>query len=120
MSGYQLTQNQMKWIREVVRHYRQQILGEVRNMTRVQQQQDRYAKLKGDLGAAVEANFDTNAAPSVTVDVWESDGAGGLRDAGYDVTVINRSDISYTSGTHGIIRWIAGEWVFFGNCNPWT
>lgn len=117
-AGYQLTAGQMKAIREVVRHYRSQIMGEVMRVGRQQVQADYYAKLNGNLAAATGSNFSTSSAPTASASVWVSNGSGGIEDSARDVTVVNRSDIAYVSGTHGIIRWIAGEWVFFGNCNP--
>lgn len=83
-----------------------------------QVQADYYAKLDGDLAAATSSTYNNGLAPTATASVWQSNGSGGIEDAGHNVTVVNRSDIAYVSGTHGIVRLIAGEWVFFGNCNP--
>lgn len=118
MAGYQLTAAQMKVLREVVRQVKSEIKGELAAVQRQQLQADYYAKLNGDLAAATASNFSTSSAPTVSASVWQSNGSGGIADSTRDVTVVNRSDIAYVSGTHGIIRWIAGEWVFFGNCNP--
>lgn len=118
MSGYQLTAGQMKAIRETVQRVKAEIRGELMTVHRQQVQADYYAKLNADLAAATGSNFSTSSAPTAAASVWISDGSGGIVDSTRDVTVVNRSDIAYVSGTHGIIRWIAGEWVFFGNCNP--
>jgi len=118
MAGFHLTSGQMKAIREVVQHYRNLIMGEVKAMMRVQVQADYYARLNADLAAATAANYAGSSCPSASCSVWQSNGSGGISDSTRDITVKNRSDIAYTSGTHGIVRWICGEWVFFGNCNP--
>ncbi len=83
-----------------------------------QVQADYYARLNADLAAATAANYAGSSCPSASCSVWQSNGSGGIADSTRDITVKNRSDIAYTSGTHGIVRWICGEWVFFGNCNP--
>lgn len=77
-----------------------------------------YGKLDGDLAAAVAGDYLTASAPTATVSVYQSDGAGGIEDAGHNVTVVNRFGIEYTSGTFGIIQRIAGEWVWMGDCAP--
>jgi hypothetical protein len=91
------------------------------NITDARQQQvqsDWYAKLDADLPAATAANFSTISAPQASCSIWQGNGSGGIADSTRNVIVKNRSDIAYVSGTHGIERYICGEWVFFGNCNP--
>lgn len=83
-----------------------------------QTQQQFYCKLDGDLAAATAANFSTSSRPSATASVWHANGSGGIVDSTRNITVVNRSDIAYASGTHGIAMWMCGEWLFFGNCNP--
>lgn len=117
MAGFQLTAGQMKAIREVVQHYRNLIMGEVRAMMRVQQQASYYCKLDGDLDGATQANWNTSSRPSAIGSVWHSDGADGLVDSGRNVTVVNRMGIAYLAGTVGWIEWRCAEWVFVGDCD---
>jgi hypothetical protein len=114
-----LGEEALRQIREVIREYAHRYWNDRPDKGRwTQTQADYYAKLNADLAAATGSNFSTSSCPSASCSVWQANGSGGIEDSTRDVTVKNRSDIAYTSGTHGIVRWIGGEWVFFGNCNP--
>lgn len=117
-AGYQLTEGQMKAIRETVRHYFNLFRGEGEGRRRTQDQASYYAKLDGDLAAATAGNYNSSSAPTATASVWTRTSSDGIEDSGRNVTVRNRFGIAYTTGTMGIVEWLCGEWVFTGDCDP--
>ena len=108
MAGYQLTSGQMKAIRETVRTVMNQFRGGMRGPTHQQVQRQLTVVLDAALAAAANALTDAETA---TASVLQRNSSGDLEDAGYNITVVNRSEsIALDQYTIGIATWIDGEW----------
>lgn len=121
MAGFQLTAGQMRAIREVVQHYRNLIMGEVRAMMRVQQQAEYYVVLDGTLSPAT-AGAALTTPSTATASVYYCDSSGDLVDSGRNITVTNYFEhIEVLAGTLAIATWTAGHWrLTSADCEPLT
>jgi len=116
MAGYQLTEGQMKAVRDTVRKVRTMHGGEVQPTVRKQGVNRSLAVV---LDAALEAAGNSMTSPTsgdATVLTWSTTDEE-YTESSEQITVWNHSEsTTHSIDTFGKAEWIDGHWWFFGDC----
>lgn len=116
MAGYQLTEGQMKAVRETVRKVRAMHEGESELKGRRQGVNRSLAVVLDEALAEAGNSMTSPTSGNATVLTWSTTGEE-YAESSEQITVWNHSESTgHAVDTFGKAEWIDGHWWFFGDC----